>query len=78
VSVIANERTKLLANALDRASTARFTVGVATPLAGWIHNIGGLRTSLSAQRLAIGLSGWILAAIALHLIARMVMGRLRP
>ncbi len=78
MSVIANERTKLLANALDRASTAYFTVGVATPLAGWIYDIGGLRTTLSAGALALGLAGWILAAIALHLISRSVMGRLRP
>jgi hypothetical protein len=78
MSVIANERTKLLANALDRASTACFTVGVATPLAGWIYDIGGLRTSLSAEGLALGVLGWILAAIALHVIARRVMGRLRP
>jgi hypothetical protein len=34
--LVANERTKLLANALDRASTSCFTVGIATPLAGWL------------------------------------------
>jgi hypothetical protein len=34
MSAIANERTKLPANGLDHASTACFTVGVATPLAG--------------------------------------------
>jgi len=78
MSVIANERTKLLANALDRASTACFTVGVATPLAGWIYNIGELRATLSAEGLAIGLSGWIVAALLLHLGARVVLGRLRP
>ena len=38
MSAIANERTKLLANALDRASTACFTVGVAAPFAAWITN----------------------------------------
>jgi len=78
MSAIANERTRLLANALDRASTACFTVGVATPLAGWIYDIGGLRTTLSPQALAVGILGWILAAASLHLLARRVLGSLRP
>ena len=78
MSVIANERTKLLANALDRASTACFTVGVATPLAGWIYDFSGLRTSLAAVVLATGLFGWICAAVALHLAARRLLGSLRP
>ena len=34
MSLTYNEQTKLLANALDRASTACFTVGIVTPLAG--------------------------------------------
>lgn len=42
MSVIDNERTKLLANALDRASTACFTVGVATPLAGYLYGVRGI------------------------------------
>jgi hypothetical protein len=39
MSVIDNERTNLLANALDRASTACFTVGVATPMAGYLYGV---------------------------------------
>lgn len=31
---VRNEQKKLLANALDRASTPCFTVGIATPVAG--------------------------------------------
>jgi hypothetical protein len=76
--MLANERTKLMANALDRASTACFTVGVATPLAGWIYDIGGLRTSLSAEGLVLGILGWILAAVGLHLFARRLLGGLKP
>ncbi|QYU66390.1 hypothetical protein J4558_15540 [Leptolyngbya sp. 15MV] len=78
MSVIANERTKLLASALDRASTACFTVGVATPLAGWIYDIGGLRTTLAPEGLAVGISGWLFAAILLHLGARRLLGSLKP
>jgi hypothetical protein len=40
VSLIFNERQKLLANNFDRMSTACFTVGIATPLAGYLYNIG--------------------------------------
>jgi hypothetical protein len=69
-TTIHNERTKLLANALDRASTACFAVGV----------IGQALSLPPAGQLWIGLlspAGWILAAIALHLVARRVLGRLK-
>jgi hypothetical protein len=78
VSAIANERTKLLANALDRASTACFTVGVAAPFAAWITNAGGLRDIVAAATLLLGACGWLLAAFILHLVARAVLGRLKP
>jgi hypothetical protein len=39
---IDNERTKLLANALDRASTACLTVGVVAPFAAALYNFGGV------------------------------------
>jgi hypothetical protein len=39
--VVYNEKTKLLANALDRASTASITVGVLAPLAAAFLNITG-------------------------------------
>lgn len=64
------EKTKLVAGALDRASTACFTVGVATPLAGYVYNIGGIRTAVALSGLMLGLGGWMLAAIALHYVAR--------
>jgi hypothetical protein len=77
MSMLANERTKLLANALDRASTACFTVGVATPLAGWVYGLAGLRESLDALTLLIGISGWLLGALALHVLGRWVLAELR-
>jgi hypothetical protein len=76
MSLIPNERTKLLANALDRASTACFTVGIATPAAGFLYNIGGLREGLGWPILAVGFAGWFSGALALHLIARRALGRL--
>lgn len=76
MSLIRNERTKLLANALDRASTACFTVGIATPVAGYIYNISNLRETLPILTIVIGGIGWILACIVLHLLARRTLGGL--
>ena len=77
MSLVANERTKLLANALDRASTACFTVGVATPLAAWLYNIGGFRAATTTLAVVPALTGWILTALALHMIAQLVLRRLK-
>jgi hypothetical protein len=76
VGFISNEQIKLLANALDRASTACFTVGIATPLAGYLYNVAGFRGSIRVPERVIGLAGWITAAIALHLAGRRVLKRL--
>ena len=76
MSLVNNERTKLLVNALDRASTACFTVGVATPLAAILYNLGGFRTAFDPRTLAFCLGGWLLASVALHYIARTMLGRL--
>lgn len=70
MSLIHNERTKLLANALDRASTACFAVGA----------LGQALSLPPASQMWLGLlspAGWILAAIGLHLVARRVLGRLK-
>ena len=75
--MIHNERTKLLANALDRASTACFTVGIATPLAGYIYNISNLRETLPVWVLLFAALGWCSACFALHYLARRVLGGLR-
>ena len=75
---INNERRKLLANAVDRASTACITIGVATPLAGAIYNINGFRQALATWELAVGLLGWLATAIALHFAARRALKGLEP
>lgn len=75
MSLIHNERTKLLANALDRASTASFTVGVLVPIVAASVGLPGY--GFGAPLAALSLS-WFLAALVLHWIARRVLGRLRP
>lgn len=77
MTLVRNEQRKLLANALDRASTACFTVGIATPLAGWLYNVSGLRAALDPLTLAVGIGGWLFGCIVLHPGARRVLGDLQ-
>ena len=70
LALIINERRKLLANGLDRLSTAFIAVGVLgqalslTPAAATLTNL-------------IVMAGWISGAVILHLVARRVLGGLR-
>ncbi|MBV8401027.1 MAG: hypothetical protein JOZ17_20185 [Acetobacteraceae bacterium] len=73
MSLVRNERLKLLANALDRASTACVTVGIVTPVAGLVY---GLIPHVSALALAAACFVWLFVAVSLHLAARRVLGRL--
>ena len=77
MSLVENEQTKLLATALNTAATSCFTVGIATPIAGYLYNVGGLQVTLSAWILITGLVIWSAAAVALHMTARQVLRRLR-
>lgn len=78
MSIVENEKTKLIANALDRASTACFTVGIATPLAGYIYNVSGFRGMIGYGGMALSLAGWLTGAVSLHMLARRVLKRLKP
>lgn len=69
------ERAKLLANALDRAPTACFTVGVIAPTAAALYGAGSF---IPGPLLTVVIAaGWILAGLALHWTARLVLGALR-
>lgn len=71
MSLVHNEQTKLMANALDRASTACLTVGFRAPSAAAIY------TAPNAFPLGpvviIGTFAWISTAIVLHLMARRIL-----
>ena len=71
MSLIQNERTKLLAGALDRASTVCLGVGVAPLIAGLAMGAQGVSATL-----VVTCYGWFVAAVGLHLAARWVLGRL--
>jgi hypothetical protein len=76
-ALIANERAKLTANALDRASTACVTVGVLGPIVATLYGVGTTAAGAHGILLAVGSVVWLSAAGALHWMARRALGRLR-
>jgi hypothetical protein len=54
MNAIANERTKFLASVLQTTATSCFTVGTATPLAGYLYDIRNLRSTLDNWPLPSG------------------------
>ena len=77
MSLIDNERTKLLANALDRASTACLTVGVFGPSVAVLYDLAGTSSHERAILVAVGSLLWLAAAAFLHRMAYRVLGRLK-
>ena len=77
MSLVENERTKLLANSQDRASTSCLTVGVIGPIVAVLYDLGGAGTAVSIRGLVAGTLYWLLIAASLHLLARYVLGRLQ-
>lgn len=73
-----NEQAKLLATALNTAATSCFTVGIATPIAGYLYNVSNLQGTLSLPVLVLGVVGWLSASVSLNLIARQILRRLLP
>ena len=77
MAAVHDEQIKLLANAIDRASTACFTIGIATPIAGFVYNVSGFRSTIGGIELGSGLIGWLAAAFLLHGAARLTLTGLR-
>jgi hypothetical protein len=71
------EKIKLLAATLDRASTACFTVGIATPTAGFLYNVSNFGNSIGGLRLMLSVTAWFFGAIMLHFLARQVLKGLK-
>jgi hypothetical protein len=71
--LVHNERAKLLANALDRSSTACFTVGVFVPTAAVM--LGQTIPPLDVLFATMGC--WLFAGSILHIEARRAIGTLR-
>ncbi|MGE6740736.1 hypothetical protein ACQKGC_10715 [Allorhizobium pseudoryzae] len=72
MSLIHNERTKLLANALDRLSTASVAAGFIAPVSSFAGN-PGYQLSVAA---ILSTAAWLTGALILHLAARRALGGL--
>lgn len=78
MNLVYAEQTKLLATALNTCATSCFTVGIATPVAGYVYNVSNLQVTLSPWTLASGVCGWLFAAISPHILARRTLRSLGP
>ena len=76
MSLVHNERTKLLALAFNTAATSAFTVGVLAPVAAAVYDLGASRQL--PKVVILGAFLWIGASVVLHLAARRVLGWLQP
>jgi hypothetical protein len=75
---IENERTRLLASALNRFSAVSFAAGIAFPFAAFIYEAFDLNYPYADTKWhAFGVAGWLALAVVLHLLARRVLGCLR-
>lgn len=72
-TLVDNERTKLTANALDRASTACLAVGIFAPLASLLR----VQDHLPASGILVSFAGWLIAGTVLHVGARRALGGLK-
>lgn len=76
MSLIHNEKTKLLATALNTAAGSSFTVGVLAPMAASFYNFNGSAGAPLAT-IVLGTFLWLASAVALHISARYVLGGLK-
>ena len=76
MSLIHNERVKLLAGALNAAAGSSFTVGVLAPIAAAFYNVGAT-SGVPLPVIVLGAAIWLFTAIVLRLAARHVLGGLK-
>jgi len=75
MSLIQNERTKLLATAANNLAVAILVTAVLAPSASMLYGLSD--PTLHRGWLVVG-AAWIFAGIALHVVAHLVLGRLKP
>jgi len=76
MSLVHNERKKLLANLLNNMASACFAVGIIAPAAKAFET-GGTAANSSWVGLLASFFAWLVAVIALHLSAMVILGGLR-
>jgi hypothetical protein len=77
MSLVHNERIKLTAAAIDRASTAIFVVGFLGPGVATFYT-DGVTSSGHAQSLIAGGGICVIVSLVLHFVARSVLRGLKP
>lgn len=75
MSLVHNERIKLAATALNNLGVATLATGIVAPAIGFLYGTANPETH--GWWLLIGVA-WLLAGAALHFMAQIVLGRLRP
>lgn len=75
MTMVENERTKLLASTLNNIGVATIITGVVAPAAAALY--GHRAISSDATAFLIGYI-WLLSGIGLHVLAQATLGRLRP
>ena len=75
MSLVENERTKLLATALNNVGVATIITGVVAPTVATLYG-----ASIAGKDQWWFLVGgvWLLAGIGLHILGQVVLGRLKP
>lgn len=75
MSLIHNERTKLTATLMNTIAAAIFITGVVAPMVALSYDLPGPNRGWAAALITIV---WIFAALGIHLLARTLLGRLKP
>lgn len=75
MSLVHNERIKLLATALNNMAVATIITAIVGPIVGILNGSPG--ATITAWWVFSGVL-WFLAGIGLHLVGRGALGRLRP
>jgi hypothetical protein len=73
MNLVHNERTKLLAGALNNLGVATLATGILAPTIGFLY--GSAATNTHGWWFMIGIV-WLLAGSGLHFLAWLVLGRL--
>jgi hypothetical protein len=74
IVIIHNERTKLLATALNNVAVAAFVTGFIAPIVGFLY--GSPTATATRWWWLIGIV-WLLVGVGLHTTAQAVLGKLR-
>jgi hypothetical protein len=75
VSLVRNERAKLLAAGLNNMAVATFVAGLIAPISGFLY---GTTNPVGSHPWVLIGCGWLFCAVILHVGAQWALGRLTP